>query len=415
MLTIPRFRWFLLSAPLLFLGCHTVHVGDHDSDGGAAPDEEKGEPCGSVTCDPGLVCCNPTCGICTPPEYACPAVVCETTCAVNSDCRADEYCLTPEGSCPDQAAPNGTCVPRPVTCTDVRQEICGCDGSTYANRCEAAAQGVVVAADGACSSGGRCEAQDARGEGLCEAFFGFRWNGRRCEIMGGCNCSGPDCAQTYGVDEELACEMDHAGCASCDAQDARGEGACRAQVGVIWDGAACVTAYGCRCVGSDCDELYNDRDTCKAAHAHCAPGRSSCAAMDVQEIGGCEPHRGYAWDGIQCEPIAGCQCAGADCERLYPDLAACQIAHEGCDRPAGGQCAGFLGQVCRPDEWCDFEASHTLCGGDDAQGTCRPRPTECELIHAPVCACDRRVYENACEAHAAGWDDLGPASDCDAL
>lgn len=36
-----------------------------------------GEPCGETTCGEGLVCCNDSCGICTPPGDACITLECE--------------------------------------------------------------------------------------------------------------------------------------------------------------------------------------------------------------------------------------------------------------------------------------------------------------------------------------------------
>jgi hypothetical protein len=46
---------------------------------------EDGEPicvpaereCGDVTCGPGLLCCNASCGICTPPGFSCIQIACE--------------------------------------------------------------------------------------------------------------------------------------------------------------------------------------------------------------------------------------------------------------------------------------------------------------------------------------------------
>lgn len=37
---------------------------------------EPGEPCGPVTCAAGEVCCNASCGICTPPGYFCTQQAC---------------------------------------------------------------------------------------------------------------------------------------------------------------------------------------------------------------------------------------------------------------------------------------------------------------------------------------------------
>lgn len=37
----------------------------------------SGRPCGPTTCDPGQVCCNESCGICTPPGGFCTQQICE--------------------------------------------------------------------------------------------------------------------------------------------------------------------------------------------------------------------------------------------------------------------------------------------------------------------------------------------------
>jgi hypothetical protein len=35
-----------------------------------------GVPCGPTTCPPGQVCCNESCGICTPPDGMCIMIAC---------------------------------------------------------------------------------------------------------------------------------------------------------------------------------------------------------------------------------------------------------------------------------------------------------------------------------------------------
>jgi len=47
--------------------------------------------------------------------------------------------------------------------------------------------------------------------------------------------------------------------------DARGDGLCDGYFGVAWNGMACVSITGCRCVGADCGRVYADRAACLAA------------------------------------------------------------------------------------------------------------------------------------------------------
>ena len=71
------------------------------------------EQCGTVTCGPGLVCCNASCGICTPPDGFCIQIACEpevgvpcgpNTCAVGEVCcnASCGICTPPDGFCTQQ-------------------------------------------------------------------------------------------------------------------------------------------------------------------------------------------------------------------------------------------------------------------------------------------------------------------------
>ncbi|MEM7436920.1 MAG: Kazal-type serine protease inhibitor domain-containing protein [Myxococcota bacterium] len=94
----------------------------------------------------------------------------EAGCATNFDCAEEEYCFS--ASCGGL----GTCELRPDDCPLNVAFVCGCDGSTYDNACEASVAGVRIAAEGECVCETNddcieeeyCEGESCEGPGTCE-------------------------------------------------------------------------------------------------------------------------------------------------------------------------------------------------------------------------------------------------------
>lgn len=115
---------FLL-APFVVLvlpGCGSSHRPEGDGGGGdasatdaAETDAPSGSSCGGFAGD--------TCG---PDEW----------CDYAADCGGDDG--------------TGTCRPRPEGCGEIYMPVCGCDGVTHSNECEAQAAGVDVMHSGEC-------------------------------------------------------------------------------------------------------------------------------------------------------------------------------------------------------------------------------------------------------------------------
>ncbi len=67
-------------------------------------------------------------------------------------CAGDEWCDYAPGGVPCGAADGtGVCRARPDACVPATEIVCGCDGVTYENACEAARAGADVQTSGGCS------------------------------------------------------------------------------------------------------------------------------------------------------------------------------------------------------------------------------------------------------------------------
>lgn len=210
-----------------------------------------------------------------------------------------------------------------------------------------------------------CEAQEAAGVGDCDAIVGVAWNGASCVTISGCSCEGADCSQLHESIEQ--CEMTQARCGQtsmCSAWEATGTGDCPGFFGYTWNGTSCAGISGCDCVGRDCGRLFDSQETCEASQQECL--QQDCRPQDARGEGACRASVGIFWDGVECQEKWGCSCAGADCSRAFDSVEQCQAAHRTCE-PQGcnrnEECAPHAyctGGLCRTSP-CAGDGSELNC------------------------------------------------------
>jgi len=248
------------------------------------------------------------------------------------------------------------CTPRPGACPEVYDPVCGCDGRTYSNECEADAAGVSIA------YWGECKPKYCWSNDMCTPRQYCLFHGCAAET-GVCVPRPEACPDVWdpvcgcdGVTYPNACE------------------AARAGMSVDYPGV-CMTAL---CWSNDmCSpDQYCLFHVCAAETGTCVPRPVACPEV---------------WD-----PVCGCDGV------TYPN--ACEAARAGMSVDYRGECRQFCSRVdpsiaCGPDEFCKFPPG--TCDDATVPGVCTTVPVGCPEFWDPVCGCDGVTYPNECFADMA--------------
>jgi hypothetical protein len=133
-----------------------------------------------------------------------PTKVCGGSTGVS--CATGQYCRFTDGMCPAPGA-TGTCSAIPLGCPDIYSPVCGCDGKSYGNSCEAASAKQTVAYKGKCGDVPTASCGGFAGTVCPSSMY--------CDYAPGSYCGGADDLGTCRV-RPSGCSTEYKPVCACD-------------------------------------------------------------------------------------------------------------------------------------------------------------------------------------------------------
>lgn len=404
---------------------------------GGVTDFTVGE-CGGGDCiDPDQIDLNVMCPMIWAPVCGCDGITYSNECVAYYHAGLTSFTVGEcgGGGCIDQEQ-----IDFEVFCPAVWDPVCGCDGLTYGNECEAYNWGGVTSwTMGECGGGVICFDLAEADFGDCEMYLGIGLINGECTPLSGCGTidiiTGNDMAQ-YIFEDYNTCysNCSQGGCYDMGNADF---GLCDMALGIGLVNGSCVSISGCSTVdynsGMDLVDYFFD------SYAQCqiSCGLGDCVDLIGVNFGPCDAIIGVANINGSCSYVSGCS---------QTDVNEVDYSPYFFDNMES--CVSICGaEECQDDQYIDisqncFGLFNAVCGCDQATypsscvalyyygiteweaGPCGDvldcfNPVQVDLNYPcpenldPVCGCNNVQYDNPCSAYYYGGLQSWEAGPCE--